>query len=101
MSLPAGRIRPEYGEGPLAEEEILVQGIIDAWFEEDGELVIVDYKTDQVNGLDREEAKGLLVGRYQAQLDYYQAALEMSTGKQVKERYLYSFSLEEAILVER
>ncbi|MCI8275824.1 MAG: helicase-exonuclease AddAB subunit AddA [Lachnospiraceae bacterium] len=99
MGLPAKEIRVEYVESSLAEEIMLVQGIIDAWFEEDGALVVVDYKTDRVDRSDKEAARRYFVERYRTQLDYYQAALEMSTGKQVKERYIYSFSLEEAILL--
>ena len=30
-----------------SDERILIQGIIDAWFEEDDGLVLVDYKTDR------------------------------------------------------
>ena len=70
-----------------SDERILVQGIIDAFFEEDGELVLVDYKTDYVT-----EAE-TLKARYQTQLRYYQRALEQMTGKRVKEVYLYSFRL--------
>ncbi len=101
MGLPARQIRSEYAGSHLEDETLLVQGIIDAWFEEDGELVVVDYKTDRMDGDDRETARRRLSERYRAQLDYYQAALEMSTGKRVKERYIYSFSLEEAILVKQ
>ncbi len=99
MGLPAKKLKEEYAGTSLAEEILLVQGIIDAWFEEDGELVIVDYKTDRIAGNDREEFKNLLKKHYRIQLDYYQAALEMNTRKRVKERYIYSFSLEEAISV--
>ncbi|MCI8506833.1 MAG: helicase-exonuclease AddAB subunit AddA [Lachnospiraceae bacterium] len=99
MGLPAGEIRAEYEKSSLAGEIMLVQGIIDAWFEEEGELVLVDYKTDRLDTSDRESAKQSLSDRYRVQLDYYQAALEMSTGKRVKERYIYSFSLEEAVSV--
>ena len=53
-------------------EKILVQGIIDAYFEEDGELVLVDYKTDRI--LPGEEK--ILEERYRTQLDDYAQALE-------------------------
>ena len=99
MGLPAEQVRAEYAGSSLEGEILLVQGIIDAWFEEEGELVVVDYKTDRMDGADREAARRRLSDRYRVQLDYYQAALERNTGKRVKERYLYSFSLEEAILV--
>lgn len=69
------------------EETVLIQGIIDVFFEEEDGLVLLDYKTDVIKT--REE----LVKRYKAQLDYYQEALESITGKKVKERILYSFYL--------
>ena len=65
----------------------MIQGIIDVFFEEDGELVLLDYKTDSVPTLQA------LWDRYETQLDYYQEALEKLTGKKVKERILYSFHL--------
>jgi len=66
-------------------ETIVVQGMIDAYFEnENGEVVIVDYKTDKVkNNLDD------LSSRYAPQLKFYQKALEKSLGKPVKEKYLF------------
>ncbi len=49
----------------MKNEMILVQGIIDVYFEEDGEIVLLDYKTDKVrNGAELKE-------RYHAQLEYY------------------------------
>lgn len=53
--------------------------------------MLADYKTDKVS------CKEELVRRYRTQLDYYQMALEQITGKRVKERYLYSFYLQEEI----
>ena len=71
------------------EEDVLVQGIIDAYFIENDEIVLVDYKTDFVrNG---EEQK--LIDRYHVQLEDYAQALERMTGRRVKERYIYSFTL--------
>ena len=69
------------------EETVLVQGIVDVYFEEEGELVVADYKTDVV----KEEKE--LIERYQVQLDYYAEALEKLTGKSVKEKIIYSFYL--------
>lgn len=77
-----------------AEEDILVQGVIDAYFEEDGELVLMDYKTDRVS--EAEE----LVKRYKTQLDYYAKALEKLTHKRVKEKLIYSFALHRVINAE-
>lgn len=76
-----------------AEETVLIQGIIDIFFEEDSELVLADYKTDVI---DRPEE---LIERYKTQLLYYQEALEKITGKRVKEKILYSFYLGCEIIV--
>ena len=71
---------------------VIVQGIIDAYFVEDNEIVVMDYKTDNVD----EET---LVGRYKAQLDYYASTLERLTGKKVKEKIIYSFKHNKEILL--
>ena len=76
------------------EEKVLIQGIVDAYFEEEGEIVVVDYKTDSVKASDE------LVRRYREQLIYYEEALEKLTGKKVREKIIYSFALNESILVE-
>ncbi len=73
------------------EETVLVQGIIDAFFYEDGEAVVVDYKTDRVSRAEE------LVECYHTQLEYYDQALRMLTGKKVKERLIYSFKLGKVI----
>ncbi|HEY5561761.1 MAG TPA: helicase-exonuclease AddAB subunit AddA [Clostridiaceae bacterium] len=70
-------------------EFILLQGIIDCYFEEEDGLILIDYKTDHVN----EENIKEVVERYTIQIDYYTMALERITGKKVKEKYLYFFSL--------
>ncbi|MBQ6903377.1 MAG: PD-(D/E)XK nuclease family protein, partial [Lachnospiraceae bacterium] len=78
----------------LPENEILlIQGIIDCYFEEPDGLTVLDYKTDRV----RDEAE--LVTRYKAQLDYYARALTQITGRNVKERLIYSFALERVIVL--
>lgn len=69
----------------------LIQGIIDLYFEEDGEFVLVDYKTDRV--MEGEAGEKELVKRYAIQLDYYAKALTQLTGKKVKEKIIYSFAL--------
>ncbi len=76
------------------EEKVLIQGIVDAYFEEEGKMVVVDYKTDSIK---REEE---LTERYQEQLKYYEEALEKLTGKKVKEKILYSFALNKCVYVE-
>lgn len=89
MGLPACEADPSVHSCEL----VLVQGIIDLYFEEDDGLVLLDYKTDSVK-----DAKQLL-DRYQIQMDLYAHALYAATGKTVKETYIYSFGLEEIIRV--
>ena len=69
------------------QEEILIQGIIDAYFEEDGGLILVDYKTDRVREADE------LVRRYSVQLSVYARALEQITERPVVGVYIYSLTL--------
>lgn len=89
MGMSARDIYPETD----SDEIILVQGIIDAFFNEDDGIVLVDYKTDRL--LPGEEEK--LVKRYYAQMNCYKTAIEKSTGRPVKEMILYSFSLDKEI----
>ena len=94
-SLVLGMKTLMYSASFFEEEEegelVLVQGIIDVYFEEEDGLVVLDYKTDRV----RESRE--LVERYHGQLDYYARALEQATGKTVKEKIIYSFTLGEEI----
>lgn len=75
------------------EESVLIQGIIDAFFVEEGQIVLLDYKTDRV------QTKEELVDRYRIQLQLYAKALQRTLGMPVKEIYIYSFHLNETILV--
>ena len=79
----------------LMDELVLVQGIIDAWFEEEDGIVLVDYKTDRI--LKGEEK--VLLDRYRVQMIYYRHALEQITKKRVKEAFLYSLTLQKQIPV--
>lgn len=85
IGLPARTVKSQWN----SDEMILVQGIIDAYFEEDGQIVLLDYKTDKVNDGSK------LVEKYKEQLLYYQKALEQVTGKKVKEKIIYSVALGE------
>jgi len=80
-----------YG-GDFGGESVLLQGIIDCCFEEDGNMILVDYKTDYVhNNLDEIKEK------YAVQLSYYAAAIEKITKKSVSRKYLYLFSTNSVI----
>lgn len=76
----------------------IVQGIIDCFFEEEGELVLVDYKTTGVGSEGKFAARRESIrARYAMQIDLYRRALEAATGKHVKEAYLYLTNLGETI----
>ncbi len=78
---------------PFSEERILIQGIADAVFIEDGELVIVDYKTDRMrNPSDFAE-------KYADQLRIYKEALRQYFELPVKECLIYSLHLATEIKV--
>ena len=91
LEIPVMELYPELE----SEETVLVQGIIDACFEEDGEWVLVDYKTDYV----RYGMEQTLVDRYRVQLEQYARALEQLTGMKVREQIIYSFALDKHIPV--
>ncbi|WP_418745584.1 helicase-exonuclease AddAB subunit AddA [Frisingicoccus sp.] len=90
MGIPVSDVYPELLTASPAEkeEQILIQGVIDVFFEEDDGIVLLDYKTDRIpKGTAGDE---LLIKRYKTQLDYYQKAIEQIIGKKVKDRILYS-----------
>ena len=91
LEIPVCEIRPSW----QGEETILVQGVIDAYFEEKGSYVIVDYKTDQVRTPDGRD----LAEKYSRQLFYYRKALEQATGCLVGEMLIYSVTLGKEIPV--
>lgn len=86
----------EMSEGGREDSYVVVQGIIDLYFEEEGDLVLVDYKTDRVT---QENGRDILKKRYEVQLRAYQQALEQMTGKTVKETIIYSMALGESISI--
>ncbi len=83
----AGRLGETYPE----QEKVLIQGIIDAFFVEEGALVLVDYKTDVV------EDPAQLWKRYETQVQYYEEALCRLMNLPMKQRILYSFYLGECV----
>lgn len=87
IMLPASEI---YGSD--AKEKILVQGIIDLYYiNKNDELILLDYKTDFV----KEETD--LIDKYKIQLDIYKRALEYSLKRKVDKVYIYSLCLQKAI----
>ncbi len=89
MGVPFSEMEPQSS----GDSYVVVQGIIDLYFEEEDGLVLVDYKTDQIC----EGEEELFIERYQSQLAYYKRALQQASGKSVKECYIYSVLLKKAI----
>ena len=86
----ADRIMREYKfmvKYPYLEHETIIQGIADCIFFEQGEIVIVDFKTDNVSNLE------ILKERYAQQLEIYKTALEEIFDAKVKECIIYSVKL--------
>ena len=81
------------GVEEFSDEKIMIQGIADCAFLEDGKLVVVDYKTDRL------ESEELFREKYSSQVLIYKKALTMSTGYEVEETLLYSFHLGKEIKV--
>lgn len=68
-------------------ETILLQGVIDCYFEEKDGIVLIDYKTDFVP----EDGGRSIRDKYRIQIEYYSRALELLTGRKVVEKYIYLF----------
>lgn len=74
------------------DENILVQGVIDLFFiDKDDKLILVDYKTDYVQN------ENELIEKYKGQLDLYKEALEQSLDKKVDRMCIYSVYLNKLI----
>lgn len=105
MGISANEVNDSYPK----EESVLVQGIVDVFFEDsDGEIVIVDYKTDNLDNISKDggftlekeekantiaEKEEALRKRYKVQLDMYSRAVEKVTGKRIKEKIIFAFDL--------
>lgn len=89
ISVPASEVNTEFPEG----DRIMVQGIIDAFFTENDRIVVVDYKTDNVDDA------GILIERYREQLEYYEKALRQLMDKGAAEKVIYSVCLAKEVVL--
>jgi ATP-dependent helicase/nuclease subunit A len=87
MEIPCGELYRDRRDGAWKDETILLQGVIDCYFEEPDGIVLLDYKTDYVPDGKTE----MIRDRYRLQIGYYARALELLTGRRVKERFIYLF----------
>ena len=88
---PAPLVDPSYPEN----EEILIQGVIDAYFIDEEGITIVDYKTDYIDRNDIEASKEKIRIRYEKQLAFYAKALEDITKISVAHQYIYLYNINE------
>ena len=77
------------------EEQILLQGVVDCWFETEDGITVVDFKSDRVN----EATLAQRTADYLPQLNAYAKALSLLTGKPVTRRVLWFFALNRAVEV--
>ncbi|NLJ70960.1 MAG: UvrD-helicase domain-containing protein [Clostridiaceae bacterium] len=75
----------DYGQ-----DQTLIQGMIDLWFIENDQAILLDYKSDYILGNDR-QIQAELEKRYAVQLKYYTLAIEKIIERPVKERYIWLF----------
>ncbi len=92
--LQSQQVKREWGFNLRLPEGTLLQGVIDCAFMENGQWVLLDYKTDHIV---HEEA---FVARYQGQLNWYARALEEITGRSVSEMWLYALEKNSAYTVQ-
>jgi len=83
LLVPAEKWHPGAGN-----EQVLLQGVVDCCIVENGELTIIDYKTDYVTDETIHERAEM----YRSQLEAYEVALAEITGMQIREKVLYFFS---------
>lgn len=90
LLVPIGSVYDDVSSN-ISSEKIVVQGIIDCLFIENGEIVVVDYKTDRVNSEDE------LKEKYLPQMKMYKRAAQEIFNLPVKEILIYSLSLEKDV----
>ena len=96
ITLPATEVYPNWSD--KEEERIFLQGVIDCVMKTEDGIVLVDYKTDQINETINEQTKAKLLERYHIQINLYARALESIWKEPVVEKYLYFF--DKGLLIE-
>ena len=90
--IPASDLQENLNDN-IKNEKIIVQGAVDICFIENGELVILDFKTDRVGDIEE------LAVSYGEQLSAYAKACEKIFGLRVKEKIIYSFTKSNIIAI--
>ncbi len=97
IELPFEELYPIDDRSETTEDNILLQGVVDCYFEEADKIVLIDYKTDFINQESSEGSSELIKIKYGMQISYYARALELLTGLTVNEKYIYLFSTGELV----
>ncbi|MGI6326923.1 MAG: helicase-exonuclease AddAB subunit AddA [Saccharofermentanales bacterium] len=87
LAVPAHEIHSQYTESETT-DTVLVQGIIDCWYENETGITLVDYKSDRLSP-NPDECHAELRRRYGLQLDYYARAIRDASGKPVNRRIIW------------
>lgn len=96
MRLPATEVEPTIASEPGADDEgVVVQGMADCLFKEDGEWILIDYKSDRLVG----ELAPSRAERYRIPMQLYARAVEAAMDEPVKEAHLYFFAVGEVVAV--
>ncbi len=74
-------------------DEVLFQGVIDCYFEDEDGITVIDFKTDKITDYNYDEK----ISTYSTQITSYSEALERITGKTVKHAILYFFELNKSV----
>ena len=88
--IPATRIDKSLDE-KFVHEKVIVQGAVDICFEEDGGIVILDFKTARTHNPEH------FISAYKEQLEIYAMSCEKIFKKPVKQKIIYSFFLKSEI----
>ena len=97
VKVPASEFSESIEEIKESDEDMLIQGVIDLLFiDENGEITVVDFKTDSVR---KEGGEEILIERHRQQLDYYCMAAAKIFDRHVKSACIYSFALGKEIEV--
>ncbi|WP_152669226.1 UvrD-helicase domain-containing protein [Paenibacillus sp. DMB20] len=98
LDLSDGRLKsPEGGAAMLDGECVLIQGVVDCLFRQNGRLALLDYKTDRV--LEHRGGIEALKEQYRFQLELYARALEDILGEPIHEKWLYFFDGGHSVLL--
>jgi ATP-dependent helicase/nuclease subunit A len=96
FGIPASMEQTLSQESTESQDKIIVQGIIDCFFEDEQGLVIIDFKTDSL----KNASLAQLVEKYRVQIEMYARALTEIIRKPVTEKYLYFFDSNEFVDVD-